>query len=62
MSNILKPPKGKVGNTTFVLTKREDMMRRRNARTGQHALTDETKRAILMDMCTVDVERYVMLS
>lgn len=33
------------------------MMRRRDERTGRQALIDDTKRAIIMDMCPVKLEK-----
>lgn len=44
MSNILRPPKGKVENMSFRVGKWEEMVRRQDERTGGRSLTDETNR------------------
>lgn len=38
------------------------MVRRQDERTGRQALTDDTKRAIVMDMCPPEMERHFVLN
>lgn len=56
-SEILKPPRGEIDNLSPIVEKWEEMVRRRDGRTGRQALTDDTKRAIIMDMCESELER-----
>lgn len=60
MSKTVTPPKGKVHNITFQVEKWEEMVRRRDERTARNALTDDTSKAILMDMCPAELERHLM--
>lgn len=62
MSKILKPPGGKVEHMSFFNEKRGAMVRRQDERTARLALTDDTKRAIMMDMCPPELERHRVLN
>lgn len=57
MSNLLKHPKGNIVNMSFFIDKSEELQRRQDERTGRQAVGDDTKTAIMMDMCRVGLER-----
>lgn len=61
VGNILEPPKGKVANITSLVEKWEKRVRHQDERSGQQALTDDTQTAILMDTCTVKLDRHLAL-
>lgn len=62
MSKILRPPKGKVDNVSFLIEQWEEMVRKQDGRTGRQALTDDTKRAIMMKLCPPELERHLVLN
>lgn len=62
MSKIWTPPKGKTDNLSFPIEEWEEMVRRQDQRTGRQALTDGTKKAIMMDMCPIELERRLVLN
>lgn len=53
---------GKLESMSWFIEKWEEMVRRQDERTGRQALTDDTKRAIVMDMCPVHLERHPVLN
>lgn len=42
---------------SFLIEKWEEMVRRQDEQTGPQAPIDDTKRAIMMDACLVELER-----
>lgn len=56
MSNMLTPPKGKVGHIFFSGSEMGQMVRRQDESTGRQALSGDAKRTILLGMCRVEVE------
>lgn len=62
MSRIRKPPKSRVDNIVFLIEQWEEMVRRQDARTGRQILTDDTKRAIMMDICPAEFEKHLLLN
>lgn len=59
MNKILKPSRGTVDNITFLVETWADMVRRQGGRSGRQSLADETTCTILMDMCSVELERHI---
>lgn len=57
MRNILKPPKSKLDSMSFLMEMLEERVRRQDERTDRQALTDDTKRAVMMDMYLVELEK-----
>lgn len=62
MNRILKPPKGRDDNISFMIEPWEDTVRRQDERTGRPALSDDTKRAIMMFMCPAELDRHLVLN
>lgn len=62
MSKTLKPPKGNIETISIFLDQLQEMVCRQDEHTGRQALTDDAKRAIMMDMCPVELERHLMLN
>lgn len=62
MSKILKPPKGKVESISFLMEKSDEMVRRPDERIRRQALTDDSKRAIMMGMCPPELQRHLVLN
>lgn len=50
MSRMAKPPKGKLENVSFLIEKSEETVKRQDGRTGRQTLTDDMKRAKMMDV------------
>lgn len=47
---------------SFLIENWKDMLRRQDEPPGRQALTDDTTRAIMMDMCSAELERHLMLN
>lgn len=62
MSRILKLPKGKANSISFVTEKWEDVVMRIGERTGRQALTDDMKRAIIMEKRPSECEKHLILN
>lgn len=62
MSRTLKPPKRRVEHIAFLVEDWGAMVRRQDEWAGRRALADDTNRAILMDMCPWESDRYLLLS
>lgn len=60
MRTILKSPMGTIENSSFLIEKWKDMVRRQDERTGRQALADDTKRTIMMDMCPMELDRHLV--
>lgn len=58
----LEASQGYIENILFLIEKREEIVRRQDERTGRKALTDDTKRAAMMDMCPAGSERDLVLN
>lgn len=57
----LKPPDGLIEKTSFLNEKLEGIVRRQGENTGLRALTDDTKRASMADMCPTELEKDLLL-
>lgn len=58
----LAATESKISNVSFLIEKWEETVRRQDERTRRQALNDDTKRAIMMDMCPPELERHLLLN
>lgn len=61
MDNIL-PHKVKTNNSSFLIEKSEERVRRQDEGTGRQALIDDTKRALMMATCPAELEMHRVIN